>query len=121
MEPVVRVLRDTNTVGLIQSARPEWIKFEAGGTRAVQDEDERVKDERYIRLHLDHVPVIKEDMAIEKTTFALFFGNRGFFPASLQAIGYLGHRHHTSATTGHVAASVREAFERYLGCEVAFL
>lgn len=61
MKPVVRALRDTNTVGLIQVARPEWIKFEAGGMRAVRQEYERVKDERYTRLHLDHVPVIDED------------------------------------------------------------
>lgn len=61
MEPVVRALRDADTVGLIQVARPEWIKFEAGSTRAIRDEYERVKDERHTRLHLDHVPVIDED------------------------------------------------------------
>jgi L-fucose isomerase-like protein len=37
---------------------------------------------------------------------------------ALQTIGYLGHRHHTSATPGHVAAPVAEAFEKYLGYEV---
>ncbi len=37
---------------------------------------------------------------------------------ALQTIGYLGHRHHTSVTPGHVAAPVAEAFERYLGYEV---
>ncbi len=61
MEPVVRALRDTNTIGLIQIARPEWVKLEAGGTRAIRDEYEKVKNERYTRLHLDHVPVIDED------------------------------------------------------------
>ncbi|MBI3945169.1 MAG: hypothetical protein HY321_04565 [Armatimonadetes bacterium] len=36
----------------------------------------------------------------------------------LQTIGYEGHRHHTSATRGHVLAPVQEAFERYLGYDV---
>jgi L-fucose isomerase-like protein len=37
---------------------------------------------------------------------------------TLQKIGYQGHRHHVSATPGHVAAPVQEAFEKYLGYEV---
>jgi len=37
---------------------------------------------------------------------------------ALQKIGYQGHRHHVSATPGHVAAPVQEAFEKYLGYEV---
>ena len=61
MEAVVAALRDTNTFGLIQVARPEWEKFEAKSLAAVREEYERVKDERYTRLHLDHVPVIDED------------------------------------------------------------
>ncbi len=39
----------------------------------------------------------------------------------LQTIGYLGHRHHVSVTPGHVAAPVREAWEKYLGYEVTVL
>jgi ketose-bisphosphate aldolase len=61
MEPVVRALRDTDTVGLVSVARLEWVKFEAGGLAAIREEYERVKDERFTRLHLDHVPVIDED------------------------------------------------------------
>ena len=61
MEPVVRALHDTNTFALIQVARLEWEKFQAGSMRAIRDEYEKVKDERYTRLHLDHVPVIDED------------------------------------------------------------
>jgi hypothetical protein len=34
--------------------------------------------------------------------------------AKLQTIGYLGHRHHVSLATGHLAAPVCEAFEKYL-------
>jgi len=61
MEPVVRALRDTNCFGLVTVARPEWIKFAAGSPEAVRDQYERVKDERYTRLHLDHIPVVDED------------------------------------------------------------
>jgi len=61
MAPVVEALRDTQAFGLIQVARLEWTKFEAGSLSAVRDEYERVKDERYTRLHLDHCPVIDED------------------------------------------------------------
>jgi len=38
---------------------------------------------------------------------------------ALQAIGYMGHRHHVSVTPGQVVEPVAEAFERYLGYEVA--
>lgn len=62
MEPVVCALRDTRCFGLIMVARLEWEKFDAGGLRPVYEEYQRVKDERYTRLHLDHVPVIDEDL-----------------------------------------------------------
>ena len=61
MEPIVRALVTTNTFGLIQVARPEWEKFEAKSLKAIRQEYEKVKDEKYTRLHLDHVPVIDED------------------------------------------------------------
>ncbi len=62
MEPVVRALRDTQCFGLIMAARLEWVKFAAGGPREVFETYQRFKDERYTRLHLDHVPVIDEDL-----------------------------------------------------------
>lgn len=61
MGPVVRALRDCNSVGLIMVARLEWEKFESGSLKAIRDEYEKVKDENHTRLHLDHVPVIDED------------------------------------------------------------
>jgi ketose-bisphosphate aldolase len=61
MVPIVAALRDTESFGLIAVARPDWIKFEAEGPKAVYDEYQRLKDERYMRLHMDHVPVIDED------------------------------------------------------------
>ena len=61
MEPVVRALRDTRCFGLIMVARLEWVKFESGGPVSIFEEYQRVKDERYTRLHMDHVPIIDED------------------------------------------------------------
>ncbi len=61
MEPIVRALKDTGSFGLIQVARLETIKFKAGSFKAIRDEYEKRKDERFTRLHLDHVPVIDED------------------------------------------------------------
>ena len=61
MEPVVAALRASGVFGLIAVARLEWIKFDSGSLQAVYDEYQRVKDERFTRLHLDHVPVIDED------------------------------------------------------------
>jgi ketose-bisphosphate aldolase len=54
-------LRETDSFGLIAVARLEWIKFEARSMRAIFEEYQRVKDERFTRLHLDHIPVIDED------------------------------------------------------------
>ena len=61
MEPVVRALKDTGTFGLIMVARLEWIKFQSGSMKRIREEYEKLKDLRYMRLHLDHVPVIDED------------------------------------------------------------
>lgn len=61
MVSVVEALRDARTFGLISVARLEWEKLESGSPRAIYEEYQRVKDERYTRLHLDHVPVIDED------------------------------------------------------------
>jgi ketose-bisphosphate aldolase len=61
MEPIVRALSDTKCFGFITVARLEWVKFGAGGLKPIYDEYQRLKDEPYTRLHLDHVPVIDED------------------------------------------------------------
>lgn len=61
MEPIIRALRDTATLGQVSVARLEWRRFTSGGIGAIFAEYQRVKDERYVRLHLDHVPVIDED------------------------------------------------------------
>ena len=61
MAPVVQALEKTDAFGLIQVARVEWEKFESKSLRAIRDEYENVKNERYTRLHLDHVPVVDGD------------------------------------------------------------
>lgn len=61
MAPVVQALRDTRCLGLIMVARLEWEKFAAGGVKPIYDTYQKVKDEQFTRLHLDHVPAIDED------------------------------------------------------------
>ena len=61
LEPVVRAVVDQNSFALIETARLEWIKFEAGGPEAVAREYLRWQNPEHVRLHLDHVPVIDED------------------------------------------------------------
>jgi fructose-bisphosphate aldolase class II len=61
LEPVVQAVVDLDSFGLIDTARLEWIKFEAGGLAQVAREFARWSKPDYVRLHLDHVPVIDED------------------------------------------------------------
>ena len=61
MEPVVRAVVDTDSVALIEVARLEWMKFEAGSPRRVMEEYAKWVDPGHVRIHLDHVPVIDED------------------------------------------------------------
>jgi fructose-bisphosphate aldolase, class II len=61
LEPVVRAVIDQNSFALIETARLEWIKFEAGGPEVIAREFFRWQNPEHVRLHLDHVPVIDED------------------------------------------------------------
>ena len=61
MEPVVQAVVDLDSFALIDTARLEWKKFEAGGPGQVAKEFARWSRPDYVRLHLDHVPVIDED------------------------------------------------------------
>jgi ketose-bisphosphate aldolase len=61
LEPVARAIVDTETFALIQVARLEWEKFESISLEAIRDEYEKRKDERFMRLHLDHIPAVDED------------------------------------------------------------
>jgi fructose-bisphosphate aldolase, class II len=64
MEPVVRAVRDQDSFALVAVARLEWVKFEARGLGQIRDEFQKWRDDRHVRLHLDHVPVIDEDHGI---------------------------------------------------------
>ena len=60
-EPVVQAVLDQKAFALIETARPEWIRFESYGPAAVAAEFARWGKPEAVRLHLDHVPVIDED------------------------------------------------------------
>jgi fructose-bisphosphate aldolase class II len=61
VEPVIRAVVDQDSFALIETARLEWIKFESQGPSAVLEEFMKWNEPDYVRLHLDHVPVIDED------------------------------------------------------------
>ena len=61
VEPVVRAVVDSDSFGLVATARLEWFKFEAKGLGPVFEEYKRWERPEYVRLHLDHVPVVDED------------------------------------------------------------
>jgi fructose-bisphosphate aldolase class II len=61
LEPVVQAVVDQNSFAMIETARLEWLKFEAGGPEVIAQEFYRCQDPEHVRLHLDHIPVIDED------------------------------------------------------------
>ncbi len=61
LEPVVQAVVDQDAFALIETARIEWQKFECYGPAAVAEAFARFAVPGYVRLHLDHVPVIDED------------------------------------------------------------
>lgn len=61
VEPVIRAVVDQDSFALIETARLEWIKFESQSPAAVMAEFMKWKEPDYVRIHLDHVPVIDED------------------------------------------------------------
>ncbi len=61
MRPVIQAVIDEDTFALIEIARLEWVKFAAEGPAAVAAEFAKWQRPEYVRLHLDHVPVVDED------------------------------------------------------------
>ncbi|MEA3334926.1 MAG: class II fructose-bisphosphate aldolase [Chloroflexota bacterium] len=61
MAPVIQAMIDEDAFGLIETARPEWYKFEARSAAAIAEEFAKYENPDFVRLHLDHVPVIDED------------------------------------------------------------
>jgi len=61
IKPIIQAVVDQDSFALIETARLEWAKFEAGSPKAVLDEFTRWQNLDHVRLHLDHIPVIDED------------------------------------------------------------
>ena len=61
VEPVIRAVADQDSFALVEVARLEWVKFESKSLTAVAKEFSKWTRPEYVRLHLDHVPVIDED------------------------------------------------------------
>ncbi len=62
VEPVVRAVTECNSVAMIQVARVEWEKFSSQSLERVAEEYHKFANDKHTMLHLDHVPVIDEDM-----------------------------------------------------------
>lgn len=61
LQPVVEAVIDQDAVAMIETARLEWIKFDAHSPAAIKKEFDRLYHPGYLWLHLDHIPVIDED------------------------------------------------------------
>lgn len=61
LKPIAQAIVDENSVAMIQVARLEWEKFEAGSLENIANEYAKYAVEGHTLLHLDHVPVIDED------------------------------------------------------------
>ncbi len=61
IEPVIRAVVDHDSFALVEVARLEWIKFESKSPATVMEEFMRWNEPGYVRIHLDHIPVIDED------------------------------------------------------------
>lgn len=62
VKPIVQAVVDENSVAMVQVARIEWEKFSSGSLEAVAEEYEKYANRQHTMLHLDHIPVIDEDM-----------------------------------------------------------
>lgn len=61
IEPVIKAVVDADSFAFIEVARLEWIKFGAQSPAAVMEEFLKWYEPNYVRIHLDHIPVIDED------------------------------------------------------------
>lgn len=60
-EPIIKAAVDTDSFILVEVSRIDWNNFGAGSVRDVYLEYSKYRNEKYTRLHLDHVPVIDEN------------------------------------------------------------
>lgn len=61
VKPVIEAVADQKSYALVEVARLEWTKFESKSMAAVMEEYKKWENPDYVRIHLDHVPVIDED------------------------------------------------------------
>lgn len=108
LEPVVRAVVDQNSFALIETARLEWIKFEAGGPEVIAREFFRWQNPEHVRLHLDHVPVIDED-GQRVDYLAIFQQAIGLGYHSVMVDGSRLPLDENIAATGQVAAMAHQA------------
>lgn len=62
VKPVMEAIIDEDTVGMIQVARVDWTKLFAVSMQSVVEEFARYDNGKNTLLHLDHTPVIDEDL-----------------------------------------------------------
>jgi ketose-bisphosphate aldolase len=61
--PIIQAVVDQDSFAFLEVARIEWVRGEAGGPAEVLAEFRRWERPDYVRLHLDHVPVVDETQA----------------------------------------------------------
>ena len=61
-QPIIQAVVDQDSFALVEVARLEFFKFQAQDLKAVKEEFDRWYQPDHVRLHLDHVPVIDEDL-----------------------------------------------------------
>lgn len=100
MQPVIQAVIDEDAFALIEIARLEWVKFEAEGPAAVAAEFAKWQTPEYVRLHLDHVPVIDEDgLAVD------------YLPIIREAIGLGYHSVMVDGSRLHLEGNIRATRE----------
>lgn len=62
LKAIVQAVVDEDSVAMVQVARVEWEKMQAGSLEAVAEEYAKYEDGVHTFLHLDHVPVVDEDL-----------------------------------------------------------
>jgi len=63
VKPIVQALVDTDSFAFVEVARIEWVRGQAGGPAAIMEEFRKWNKPEYVRLHLDHIPVVDETFA----------------------------------------------------------
>jgi fructose-bisphosphate aldolase, class II len=61
VRPIIRAVIDQDAFALVEVARIEWQKFGCIGPAEVMEEFTRYADISFVRLHLDHTPVLDEE------------------------------------------------------------